>query len=51
MKLETKEGLKNEKEELVSLLLREIPNLFDSYPGDSLNRGAVERLAEKIINV
>ena len=33
---------------LVDLLLKEIPNLFDRHPGDSVNRGAVEKLVEKI---
>ena len=46
-KKETKEEKKT-KQELVEFLLREIPNLFESVPRAALNRGAVERLVEKL---
>ena len=40
-----------DKQVVVDLLLKEIPNLFDTFPGDSLNRGAVERFVNKITEI
>ena len=43
-----KKEKKNSNEELVELLMREIPNTYDSPPSRALNRVRVEALAAKI---
>ena len=39
----------DKKAELVELLIREIPNCFDSFPKSSIARSAVEKLADEIL--
>ena len=48
-KIEKKEIVRDKKEVLVELLLREIPNCFDDYPRQALSRSGVERLVDKIL--
>ena len=39
----------DKKAELVELLIKEIPNCFDSFPKGSIARPAVERLVDEIL--
>ena len=44
-----KEEPKAKEIDLVELLVKEIPNCFDSPPRGAVNRTAVERLVDKIL--
>ncbi|MHA1304779.1 MAG: hypothetical protein ACTSPI_13865, partial [Candidatus Heimdallarchaeaceae archaeon] len=38
----------NRDAEIVELIMREVYNIFDSVPRDAVNRGAVQKLVQKI---
>ena len=39
----------NHKEEIINLLLKKVPGLFDRFPMGSMSRNLIEKLADDIL--